>query len=249
MKTYELDKKIKQKGLEVGLSSSYDADLSKVRYQNASNNNIFYDYKMKNILEEINKNYNINIDSSKDTLSYFKTLDLNIEDKEFENINNKSIKNAELNIKKTAKEVDYIQKDTSMPSINTGINYDIESKEPYVTIGFSKIFGKYNDDLETKKVELEEYKNIYNEAIAAKEVSISKAKTEYAELLKDYYNLNRDMELSKKQYEIYKVREETGLSTYSDRIEKYQEYENAILLFNKKKNELIAYKYKIMYQD
>ena len=44
------------------------------------------------------------------------------------------------------------------------------------------------------------------------------------------------------------MKEDTGLATYDERTEKYQDYQNAVLSYNKKRNELLAYKYKIEYR-
>ena len=68
-------------------------------------------------------------------------------------------------------------------------------------------------------------------------------------MLKDYYNLSRQVYITQKQYEIYKVKEETGLATYDERVSKYQDYQNSVLSYNKKRNELLAYKYKVEYRN
>ncbi len=49
--TYKVDKNVKKTAYNVGLGSLYDSELSKVNFENASNNIMFYDYKMKNIIE------------------------------------------------------------------------------------------------------------------------------------------------------------------------------------------------------
>jgi hypothetical protein len=84
--------------------------------------------------------------------------------------------------------------------------------------------------------------------IEPKDINIATSKVAYAELLKDYYNLSRQVYITQRQYEIYKVKEDTGLATYDERTEKYQDYQNAVLSYNKKRNELLAYKYKIEYR-
>ena len=199
--TYKVDKNVKRTAYDVGLGSLYDSELSKVNFENASNNIMFYDYKMKNIIEEIRKNYNINILASEDTLKEFTEKNYDINNEYFNSIYDTNLKNSEIALKKSEEEL-----------------------------------------------EVEKNKISYNKLLANKDINIATSKVAYAELLKDYYNLSRQVYITQKQYEIYKVKEDTGLATYDERTEKYQDYQNAVLSYNKKRNELLAYKYKIEYR-
>lgn len=247
--TYKIDKNVKKKAYEVGLGSLYDSELSKVNFENASNNIIFYDYKMKNLIEEIRKNYNINILDSNDTLKEFDEKNYEISNDYFENIYDTNIKIAEIAIKKSEEELENLKNDDKIPSLTIGANYDIDKKEPYFSINLSKTFDTYKESIKLKQLEIENNKLNYEKLLSNKYINITKSKVDYAELLKDYYNLSRQVYITQKQYEIYKVKEETGLATYDERVSKYQDYQNSVLSYNKKRNELLAYKYKIEYRN
>ena len=240
---------MKKKAYEVGLGSLYDSELSKVNFENASNNIIFYDYKMKNLIEEIRKNYNINILDSNDTLKEFDEKNYEISNDYFENIYDTNIKIAEIAIKKSEEELENLKNDDKIPSLTIGANYDIDKKEPYFSINLSKTFDTYKESIKLKQLEIENNKLNYEKLLSNKYINITKSKVDYAELLKDYYNLSRQVYITQKQYEIYKVKEEAGLATYDERVSKYQDYQNSVLSYNKKRNELLAYKYKIEYRN
>ena len=246
--TYKVDKNVKKTAYDVGLGSLYDSELSKVNFENASNNIIFYDYKMKNIIEEIRKNYNINILASDDTLKEFTEKSYDINNEYFNSIYDTNLKNSEIALKKSEEELKYLKDDDKIPSVVAGANYDIDNKEPYFTVSVSKTFDSYKEDIKLNELEVEKNKISYNKLLSNKDITIATSKVAYAELLKDYYNLSRQVYITEKQYEIYKVKEDTGLATYDERIEKYQDYQNAVLSYNKKRNELLAYKYKIEYR-
>ena len=246
--TYKVDKNVKRTAYDVGLGSLYDSELSKVNFENASNNIMFYDYKMKNIIEEIRKNYNINILASEDTLKEFTEKNYDINNEYFNSIYDTNLKNSEIALKKSEEELKYLKDDDGLPSVVAGVNYDIDNKEPYFTVSVSKTFDSYKEDIKLKELEVEKNKISYNKLLANKDINIATSKVAYAELLKDYYNLSRQVYITQKQYEIYKVKEDTGLATYDERTEKYQDYQNAVLSYNKKRNELLAYKYKIEYR-
>ena len=246
--TYKVDKNVKKTAYDVGLGSLYDSELSKVNFENASNNIIFYDYKMKNIIEEIRRNYNINILASDDTLKEFTEKSYDINNEYFNSIYDTNLKNSEIALKKSEEELKYLKDDDGLPSVVAGVNYDIDNKEPYFTVSVSKTFDSYKEDIKLNELEVEKNKISYNKLLSNKDITIATSKVAYAELLKDYYNLSRQVYITEKQYEIYKVKEDTGLATYDERIEKYQDYQNAVLSYNKKRNELLAYKYKIEYR-
>ena len=246
--TYKVDKNVKKTAYNVGLGSLYDSELSKVNFENASNNIMFYDYKMKNIIEEIRKNYNINILASEDTLKDFTEKNYDISNEYFNSIYDTNVKNSEIALKKSEEELKYLKDDDGLPSVVAGVNYDIDNKEPYFTVSVSKTFDSYKEDIKLKELEVEKNKISYNKLLSNKDINVATSKVAYAELLKDYYNLSRQVYITQKQYEIYKVKEDTGLATYDERTEKYQDYQNAVLSYNKKRNELLAYKYKIEYR-
>ena len=246
--TYKVDKNVKRTAYDVGLGSLYDSELSKVNFENASNNIMFYDYKMKNIIEEIRKNYNINILASEDTLKEFTEKNYDINNEYFNSIYDTNLKNSEIALKKSEEELKYLKDDDGLPSVVAGVNYDIDNKEPYFTVSVSKTFDSYKEDIKLKELEVEKNKISYNKLLSNKDINVATSKVAYAELLKDYYNLSRQVYITQKQYEIYKVKEDTGLATYDERTEKYQDYQNAVLSYNKKRNELLAYKYKIEYR-
>ena len=246
--TYKVDKNVKKTAYNVGLGSLYDSELSKVNFENASNNIMFYDYKMKNIIEEIRKNYNINILASEDTLKDFTEKNYDISNEYFNSIYDTNVKNSEIALKKSEEELKYLKDDDRLPSVVAGVNYDIDNKEPYFTVSVSKTFDSYKEDIKLKELEVEKNKISYNKLLSNKDINVATSKVAYAELLKDYYNLSRQVYITQKQYEIYKVKEEVGLATYDEKVTKYQDYQNAVLSYNQKRNELLAYKYKIEYR-
>lgn len=90
--TYKVDKNVKRTAYDVGLEAFMIQKLSKVNFENASNNIMFYDYKMKNIIEEIRKNYNINILASEDTLKEFYRKKLRYNNEYFNSIYDTNLK-------------------------------------------------------------------------------------------------------------------------------------------------------------
>lgn len=196
--TYKIDKNVKKKAYEVGLGSLYDSELSKVNFENASNNIIFYDYKMKNLIEEIRKNYNINILDSNDTLKEFDEKNYEISNDYFENIYDTNIKIAEIAIKKSEEELENLKNDDKIPSLTIGANYDIDKKEPYFSINLSKTFDTYKESIKLKQLEIENNKLNYEKLLSNKYINITKSKVDYAELLKDYYNLSRQVYITQK---------------------------------------------------
>lgn len=87
---------------------------------------------------------------------------------------------------------------------------------------------RYYRTIKLKELEVEKNKINYNKLVSNKDINIATSKVAYAELLKDYYNLSRQVYITQRQYEIYKVKEDTGLATYDERTEKYQDYQNAV---------------------
>ena len=82
-----------------------------MNFENASNNIIFYDYKMKNIIEEIRRNYNINILASEDTLKDFTEKNYDISNEYFNSIYDTNVKNSEIALKKSEEELKYLKDD------------------------------------------------------------------------------------------------------------------------------------------
>jgi hypothetical protein len=126
--TYKVDKNVKRTAYDVGLGSLYDSELSKVNFENASNNIMFYDYKMKNIIEEIRKNYNINILASEDTLKEFTEKNYDINNEYFNSIYDTNVRNSEIALKKSEEELKYLKDDDGLPSVVAGVNYDIDNQ-------------------------------------------------------------------------------------------------------------------------
>lgn len=237
------DYTILQKKYEIGDASKYDYDLAE------------YEYKVKQLeVDNLEKElkiygeqfilYNVALNSN-DKLDDLKTIELNKED--FYNLRLSeadSLKiDSELNSLNTKKQTfDY-----KYPKVTANANYDFETKNATVGIGITKIFKVKNSAIENLKIESEKLKEEYNQKKNELISNIGQQMINYTTLQTNEIIKRKTVEITGKDYEIFKKKYELGTDSFANYVEKRNTYEKAKIDYVIAKNELAAFTQQIKY--
>lgn len=237
------DYTILQKKYEIGDASKYDYDLAE------------YEYKVKQLeVDNLEKElkiygeqfilYNVALNSN-DKLDDLKTIELNKED--FYNLRLSeadSLKiDSELNSLNTKKQTfDY-----KYPKVTADANYDFETKNATVGIGVTKTFKVKNSAIENLKIESEKLKEEYNQKKNELISNVGQQMINYTTLQTNEIIKRKTVEITEKDYEIFKKKYELGTDSFANYVEKRNTYEKAKIDYIIAKNELAAFTQQIKY--
>lgn len=237
------DYTILQKKYEIGDASKYDYDLAE------------YEYKVKQLeVDNLEKElkiygeqfilYNVTLNSN-DKLDDLKTIELNKED--FYNLRLSeadSLKiDSELNSLNTKKQTfDY-----KYPKVTADANYDFETKNATVGIGVTKTFKVKNSAIENLKIESEKLKEEYNQKKNELISNVGQQMINYTTLQTNEIIKRKTVEITEKDYEIFKKKYELGTDSFANYVEKRNTYEKAKIDYVIAKNELAAFTQQIKY--
>lgn len=237
------DYTILQKKYEIGDASKYDYDLAE------------YEYKVKQLeVDNLEKElkiygeqfilYNVALNSN-DKLDDLKTIELKKED--FYNLRLSeadSLKiDSELNSLNTKKQTfDY-----KYPKVTADANYDFETKNATVGIGITKTFKVKNSTIESLKIESEKLKEEYNQKKNELISNVGQQMIKYTTLQTNEIIKRKTVEITGKDYEIFKKKYELGTDSFANYVEKRNTYEKAKIDYVIAKNELAAFTQQIKY--
>ena len=237
------DYTILQKKYEIGDASKYDYDLAE------------YEYKVKQLeVDNLEKElkiygeqfilYNVALNSN-DKLDDLKTIELSKED--FYNLRLSeadSLKiDSELNSLNTKKQTfDY-----KYPKVTANANYDFETKNATVGIGITKTFKVKNSAIESLKIESEKLKEEYNQKKNELISNFGQKMINYTTLQTNEIIKRKTVEITGKDYEIFKKKYELGTDSFANYVEKRNTYEKAKIDYVIAKNELAAFTQQIKY--
>ena len=237
------DYTILQKKYEIGDASKYDYDLAE------------YEYKVKQLeVDNLEKElkiygeqfilYNVALNSN-DKLDDLKTIELSKED--FYNLRLSeadSLKiDSELNSLNTKKQTfDY-----KYPKVTANANYDFETKNATVGIGITKTFKVKNSAIESLKIESEKLKEEYNQKKNELISNVGQKMINYTTLQTNEIIKRKTVEITGKDYEIFKKKYELGTDSFANYVEKRNTYEKAKIDYVIAKNELAAFTQQIKY--
>ena len=237
------DYTILQKKYEIGDASKYDYDLAE------------YEYKVKQLeVDNLEKElkiygeqfilYNVTLNSN-DKLDDLKTIELSKED--FYNLRLSeadSLKiDSELNNLETKKQTfEY-----KYPKVTADANYNFETKNATVGIGITKTFKVKNSTIENLKIESEKLKEEYNQKKNELISNVGQQMINYTTLQTNEIIKRKTVEITEKDYEIFKKKYELGTDSFANYVEKRNTYEKAKIDYVIAKNELAAFTQQIKY--
>ena len=237
------DYTILQKKYEIGDASKYDYDLAE------------YEYKVKQLrVDNLEKElkiygeqfilYNVTLNSN-DKLEDLKMIELSKED--FYNLRLSEVDSlkidSELNNLETKKQTfEY-----KYPKVTADANYNFETKNATVGIGITKIFKVENSVIENLKIESEKLKKEYDQKKNELISNVGRQMINYTTLQTNEIIKRKTVEITEKDYEIFKKKYELGTDSFSNYVEKRNTYEKAKIDYIIAKNELAAFTQQIKY--
>ncbi|MCP1222809.1 TolC family protein [Sebaldella sp. S0638] len=245
-KTLEVKKRdyniIKRK-FELGTASEFDHISSRAEYEKAILN---LDNMRRELLvfTENFKVYNVILDGKFDDI---KKRDL--EKDEFYNIGVTDLKSVKLNEKVNVEKLRREKYETSMPELNAEMSYSFENEEFILGLGVKKTLFNYKGDYEQIKNDLKKNQVDYLDTKANVENRIKENMIQYTTLQTNELISQKDFEVKQKDYEVYNKKYELGMSTYSDYLDRLNALDLAAREYEKAKNELASFTYKIKYMN
>jgi outer membrane protein TolC len=237
------DYEIIKRKYEVGTASEFDHISSRVEYEKAilTLDNLNRELL---VLTENFKVYNVIIDGKFDDI---KKRELSKD--EFYNIGVTDLKNIKLTEQVNTEKLKREKFETGMPELNAEVSYSFEKDEVIVGLGVKKTLFNYKGDYEQIKNDLKKNQVDYLDTKATVENKIKENMIQYTTLQTNELITEKDLEVRRKDYEVYNKKYELGMSTYSDYLERLNAFEVAAREYEKAKNELASFTYKIKYMN
>ena len=228
---------------EVGTASEFDHISSREEYEKAilSLENMRRELM---VLTENFKVYNVILDGKFEDIAKRE-----IAKDEFYNIGVTDLKNVKLteqvNVEKLRREK-YVN---TLPELNAEMSYSFENEEFILGLGIKKTLFNYKGDYELIKNDLKKNQVDYLDTKANVENKIKENMIQYTTLQTNELITQKDLEVRRKDYEVYNKKYELGMSTYSDYLERLNAFDVAAKEYEKAKNELASFTYKIKYMN
>lgn len=231
------------KKYELGTASKYDYDLAKYEYETSQ---LEYDNLEKElkILGEQFILYNVELPKT-GKLDELVKVELKKED--FYDLRLSEAESIKLNETLNNTKYEKEKFDYKYPVLTADAGYDFENESFVVGLGVTKTIKRYNDTLEDLKNERDklklEYEQKKNELVSnAGQQMINYTTYQTDELIKQ-----KALEITRADYEIYAKKYELGTDTFSNYVEKRNNYEKAKIAYATARNELAAFTRKIKY--
>lgn len=228
---------------EVGTASEFDYLSSKAEYEKSI-------LRLDNLRRELVvyaegfKVYNVVIDSN---FSEINKRDL--EKEEFYNIGFTDIESVKVDESINNEKLKREKFESGMPELNAEASYSFEKEEVVIGLGVKKVLFEYKADTEQIKNDLRKNQVDYLDTKNQVVNRIRENMIQYTTLQTEELISKKDLDIRQKDYEVYSKKYELGMSTYSDYLERLNAYEVAARDYEKTKNELASFTYKIKYMN
>ena len=243
MEDTKKDYVIQEKKYEVGTASKYDYELAKNEYENSQ---LKYENlgRELQILREQFTIYNIKL-PEKGKLDDLKKVELKKDD--FYGLRLSEAETIELNTQLNAEQLKKEIIDYKYPKLTGDIGYSLKNHSVVAGLSVSKSFKRYNDTVEDLKNEADKLKLQYEQKKNELISNVGQQMITYTTYQTNELTAENTMNIKKREYEIYAKKYELGLDTYSNYVEKRNNYKKAVMDYETAKNELAAFTKKIKY--
>ena len=243
MEDTKKDYAIQAKKYEVGTASKYDYELAKNEYENSQ---LKYENlgRELQILGEQFTIYNVKL-PEKGKLDDLKKVELKKDD--FYGLRLSEAETIELNTQLNAEQLKKEMIDYKYPKLTGDIGYSLKDHSVVAGLSVSKSFKRYNDTVEDLKNEADKLKLQYEQKKNELMSNVGQQMITYTTYQTNELTAENMMNIKKREYEIYSKKYELGVDTYSNYVEKRNNYKKAVMDYETAKNELAAFTKKIKY--
>ena len=243
MEDTKKDYAIQAKKYEVGTASKYDYELAKNEYENSQ---LKYENlgRELQILGEQFTIYNVKL-PEKGKLDDLKKVELKKDD--FYGLRLSEAETIELNTQLNAEQLKKEMIDYKYPKLTGDIGYSLKDHSVVAGLSVSKSFKRYNDTVEDLKNEADKLKLQYEQKKNELLSNVGQQMITYTTYQTNELTAENTMNIKKREYEIYSKKYELGVDTYSNYVEKRNNYKKAVMDYETAKNELAAFTKKIKY--
>ena len=243
MEDTKKDYAIQAKKYEVGTASKYDYELAKNEYENSQ---LKYENlgRELQILGEQFMIYNVKL-PEKGKLDDLKKVELKKDD--FYGLRLSEAETIELNTQLNAEQLKKEMIDYKYPKLTGDIGYSLKDHSVVAGLSVSKSFKRYNDTVEDLKNEADKLKLQYEQKKNELMSNVGQQMITYTTYQTNELTAENMMNIKKREYEIYSKKYELGVDTYSNYVEKRNNYKKAVMDYETAKNELAAFTKKIKY--
>ena len=231
------------KKYELGTASKYDYDLAKYEYETSQ---LEYDNLEKElkILGEQFILYNVELPKT-GKLDELVKVELKKED--FYDLRLSEAESIKLNETLNNTKYEKEKFDYKYPVLTADAGYDFENESFVVGLGVTKTIKRYNDTLEDLKNERDKLKLEYEQKKNELVSNAGQQMVNYTTYQTDELIKQKALEITRADYEIYAKKYELGTDTFSNYVEKRNNYEKAKIAYATARNELAAFTRKIKY--
>ena len=237
------DYAIQTKKYELGTATQYDFELSKTEYENSQLKYENLGRELKILAEQFGI-YNVTL-PEKEKLEDLKKVELQKDD--FYALRLSEAETIELNTKLNNEQLKKETIDYKYPKLVGDIGYSLKDHSVVVGLAVSKTFKRYNDTIEDLKNEADKLQLQYEQKKNELMSNVGQQMITYTTYQTNELTAENTMKIKKKEYEIYAKKYELGLDTYSNYVEKRNNYKKAVMDYEIAKNELAAFTKKIKY--
>ena len=237
------DYAVQAKKYELGTATQYDFELAKTEYENAQLKHKNLGRELKILAEQFGI-YNVTL-PEKEKLEDLKKVELQKDD--FYELRLSEAETIELNTKLNSEQLKKEMIDYKYPKLTGDIGYSLKDHSVVIGLAVSKTFKKYNDTIEDLKNEADKLKLQYEQKKNELMSNVGQQMITYTTYQTNELTAENTVKIKKKEYEIYAKKYELGLDTYSNYVEKRNNYKKAVMDYEIAKNELAAFTKKIKY--
>ena len=237
------DYAVQAKKYELGTATQYDFELAKTEYENSQLKYENLGRELKILAEQFGI-YNVTLPET-NKLEDLKKVELKKDD--FYELRLSEAETIELNTKLNNEQLRKETIDYKYPKLTGDIGYSLKDHSVVVGLAVSKTFKRYNDTIEDLKNEADKLKLQYEQKKNELMSNVGQQMITYTTYQTNELTAENTMKIKKKEYEIYAKKYELGLDTYSNYVEKRNNYKKAVMDYEIAKNELAAFTKKIKY--
>ena len=237
------DYAVQAKKYELGTATQYDFELAKTEYENSQLKYENLGRELKILAEQFGI-YNVTLPET-NKLEDLKKVELKKDD--FYELRLSEAETIELNTKLNNEQLKKETIDYKYPKLTGDIGYSLKDHSVVVGLAVSKTFKRYNDTIEDLKNEADKLQLQYEQKKNELMSNVGQQMITYTTYQTNELTAENTMKIKKKEYEIYAKKYELGLDTYSNYVEKRNNYKKAVMDYEIAKNELAAFTKKIKY--
>ena len=237
------DYAIQTRKWQLGTAAKYDYELAKTEYENSQLKYENLGRELK-ILAEQFMLYNVTLPENK-KLDDLKKVELKKED--FYALRLSEAEAIELNTQLNNEQLKKEKIDNKYPKLTGDVGYSLKDHSVVIGLAVSKSFKRYNDTIEDLKNEADKLKLQYEQKKNELLSNVGQQMINYTTYQTNELTAENTMNIKKREYEIYAKKYELGTDTYSNYVEKRNNYKKAVMDYETAKNELAAFTKKIKY--